>query len=308
MATEIQSKEYRRLARENCYRYGCLYIYSDNYVSLDEHTFPSYQSRESTGAVEKFLTLMQGLGALATGNDTADKRSKPLTGVQWSGDNLDLSISLNGMMYFRDYRDYMVSKKRLRTELLEQGWEINNSSSEKLGVAVTSYRPARFGTDALYADDPVDAAGMAMMTSAMQHVTAQGKVLVGYTSGNKQMYAEGSARIESTVAGATSGIPLIGQVTGIASNLSAGMNAFASNMNSGLVGKWAHAGHPVELLIGGQPVRQSVNGVLTSARFKELAYAVDDTSGGNVYPTQMEVDITVKNMYGSLLTTSKLRE
>jgi hypothetical protein len=33
-------------------------------------------------------------------------------------------------------------------------------------------------------------------------------------------------------------------------------------------------------------------------------YVVDDTSGGNVYPTAMDVSITITNMYGSLYNTS----
>jgi len=31
---------------------------------------------------------------------------------------------------------------------------------------------------------------------------------------------------------------------------------------------------------------------------------VDDTSSGHVYPTEMEVSLTIKNVYGSLLNTS----
>jgi hypothetical protein len=77
-----------------------------------------------------------------------------------------------------------------------------------------------------------------------------------------------------------------------------------SNMNSGVAGKWMTAGHPVELIIEGQVARQSVNGVLTSAKFTEKDYVVDDTSGGNVYPTAMDVSITITNMYGSLYNTS----
>lgn len=303
----IESKEFRRLARQNCYRYGCIYVYSDSYVPLDKHNFPNYSSKEGTGAVEKFLTLIQSLGSQATGNDPADKLSKPLPGVQWSGDSLDVSISLDGEMYFIDYRDYVTCKKQIRTELVSQGWEQVVSRNETLGMSLSSYRPSRHGSNALYNDDPVDAAGMAMMTSAMQHTMDQGKMLVGYISSDAQMYAEGKARSESSMAGRNAGIPVAGNLTGIGANIGAGIEAMGANFNSGVVGKWACAGHPVELLIEGQVMAQSVSGVLTEATFTEKGYVVDDSSNGAVYPTQMHVAISIKNMYGALSTTSSVK-
>lgn len=304
MEQVIESQEFRRLARANCYRYGCLYIYSDRYVSLDEHNFPSYQSREGTGSVEKFLTLIQSLGANAGGNDPKSKLSKPLPGVQWQGDRLELTINLDGVMYFTDYRDYVTVKKNLRSEMLAQGWKQFVSKSETLNMSLASYKPARGGDDALYNDDPMDAAGMAMMTSAMQHTSAQAQITVGYATGNKEMYAEGKARSGATMSGQSAGVPVIGGAIGIGANMQAGLEALGSNMNSGVAGKWMTAGHPVELIIEGQVARQSVNGVLTSAKFTEKGYAADDTSGGNVYPTAMDVSISITNMYGSLYNTS----
>lgn len=305
----IESKEFRRLARQNCYRYGCLYVYADKYISLDKHGFPGYSSREGTGSVEKFLTLVQSLGSQATGNDPQDKLSKPLPGVQWndSGSELSLSITLDGTMYFTDYADYTSCKKQLRKELVAQGWEQVVSRNETLGMSLSSYRPTRHGSDALYNDDPVDAAGMAMMTSAMQHTMDQGKMLAGYVSGNEQMYAEGKARSESSMAGRTAGLPIAGALTGIGSNIAAGVEAMGANFNSGIVGKWMQAGHPVELLIEGQVVAQSVCCVLTEATFTESGYVVDDSSGNVVYPTQLEVNVVIKNMYGSLATTSSVK-
>lgn len=303
----IESKEFRRLARQNCYRYGCIYVYSENYEPLDKHNFPNYSSKEGTGAVEKFLTLIQSLGSQATGNDPADKLSRPLPGVQWSGDNLDVSISLDGEMYFIDYRDYVTCKKQIRTELVSQGWEQVVSRNETLGMSLSSYRPSRHGENALYNDDPVDAAGMAMMTSAMQHTMDQGKMLVGYISSDAQMYAEGKARSESSMAGRNAGIPVAGNLTGIGANIGAGIEAMGANFNSGVVGKWACAGHPVELLIEGEVMAQSVSGVLTEANFTEKGYVVDESSNGAVYPTQMHVNISIKNMYGALSTTSSVK-
>lgn len=304
----IESKEFRRLARENCYRYGCLYIYSERYIDLDKHGFPGYSSREGTGSVEKFLTLIQSLGSQATGNDPADKMSKPLPGVQWEdGSSLSLTFSLDGVMYFTDYRDYITCKKQIRKEIVSQGWEQVTSRNETLGMSLTSYRPTKHGSDALYNDDPVDAAGMAMMTSAMQHTMNEGKMMIGYMTNDAQMYAEGKARSESTVAGRTASIPGLNTLTGIGGNIAAGVEAMGANFNSGIVGKWASAGHPLELLIEGQPVAQSVSCVLTELNLREEGYVVDDSSGGAVYPTQMGVSINVKNMYGALYTASSVK-
>lgn len=302
----IESKEFRYAARANCYRYGCLYVYSDNPISLDDHNFPSYSSKESTGAVEKFLSLIQSLGSQATGNDPADKLSKPLPGVQWNdgGGTLSQSITLDGTMYFLSYNDYVDCKRSLRKEIVSQGWEQVVSRNETLGMSLSTYRPAKHGSDALYNDDPVDAAGMAMMTSAMQHSMDQTKMLVGYISSDAQMYAEGKARSESSMAGKLAGVPVAGAIGGIGANIAAGVEAMGSNFNSGIVGKWRFAGHPVELLIEGGVARASVSAVMSKATFTEQAYVVDDTSGNQVYPTEMKVRIELVNMYGSLFTAS----
>lgn len=309
-SVEIQSVDFRRLARQNCYRYGPFYVYSENYISLDSHNFPSYNNKEGTGAIEKFLNLMQGLGAMAGGNNPAQKLSKPLPGVTWQNDDLSLTISLQGTMYFTEYRDWETSKNDIRSEVLAQGWKQYKNASEKAGISVITYIPNKDGKDALFNDDPADAAGMAMMTSAFQHATNEGKMLIGYASGDKQMYAEAKARNEATLAGKVSGTALgvpglgLGTAAGMASHLGAAIEAAGANMNSGMMTKWATVGHPVQLYISGTPVSQSVNGVLTNLVLTEKSYVVDSTSDGRVYPTEMDVNLTIKNIYGSLLTTS----
>lgn len=297
---DIESREFRRLARRNCYKYGPLYIYSDSYVCLDEHKFPKYGSKESTGNVEKFLSLVQSLGKIAGGNDAAEKLAKPLPGVQWGDDDLSLSLQVEGVMYFTDYNDYRKQKNMLRGELVRQGWEQTVSQNQTLGWSLTTYKPAMGGSDALYNDDPADAAGLAMMASAMQHVSTQVQISYGYLSGDQATYAEGKARQQASMTGQSAGLPSI-----VGPNVMAGIEAMGANMNSGVVGKWAYAGRPLELLVDGQVARQSVNGVLTSASFTEEAYAVDDTSNGYVYPTQMRVSIGITNMYGGLFNTSR---
>ena len=329
MDITIQSKDFRRHARNNCYVYGPFYIYSSDYISLDSHTFPNYTSKDGVGAVEKFLTLVQSLGSNASGNDPTQKLAKPLPGVGWSGDNLSLDISLSGTMYFTDFRDWLLCKSAIRNELVSQGWKQNKSASEKAGISVLTYIPAKDGATALFNDDPVDAAGLAMMTSAMQNATLKTKKLSAniYSQGTKgtregglqglvdmafasdasmdvSSYAEASARLEARQALNQKKHSTLASLGSFGTDLGAGLEAFGANMNSGIVSKWAVTGHPIELRLNDSVVAKSVNGILTSLNLTERAYVVDGDSDGNVYPTEMAVSLNIKNMYGSLLTTS----
>lgn len=297
----VESREFREEARKNGYEYGPLFVYSDRYVSLDEHAFPSYVSKSGTGAVEKFLSLVQSLSLQYHGNDPADKLSKPLPGVNWSDDKLNISLSLGGVMYFTDFNDYKACKRNIRKDLVTQGWEQYVSRNDTLNMSVTTYRPTRHGEDSLYNDDPVDAAGMAMMTSAMQHVNDQVKMIRGASGGDADMYAEGYARYEAmaTSSGTLSSLGFLGD------SLMSGIHAMGANFNSGIVGKWQWAGHPLRLKIGGQVQAQGLNFVMTSLRLTEKAFVVDKSSDGYVYPTAMDVDVGLTNMYGTLFNTSK---
>jgi len=297
----VESREFREEARNNGYEYGTFFVYSDRYLSLDEHSFPSYVSKSGTGAVEKFLSLIQSLSLQYHGNDSADKLSKPLPGVNWSDDKLSISVSLSGVMYFLDYSDYKSRKGKIRSDLIAQGWEQYVSRNETLSMSVTTYRPTLHANNSLYNDDPVDAAGMAMMTSAMQHANDQVKMIRGAASGDAEMYAEGYARYEAmaTDSGNLSSLGYLGH------SLMQGIYAMGANFNSGIVGKWQKAGHPLRLKIGGQVQAQGLNFVMTSLKLTEKAYVVDSTSDGYVYPTAMDVDIGLVNMYGALFNTSK---
>lgn len=298
---KIESQEFRNATRANCYKYGSLYVYSDEYVSLDRHNFPKYSSKDSVGAVEKFISLVQGLKTLASGNDATDKLSKPLPGVQWSGDDLSLTINLTGKMYFTSYSDCVTMKNRIRRQVTDNGWSQFVSRSESTGISIETYKPARNGVNALYNDDPMDAAGLAMMTSAMQHTADQVNMLTGYFGDNAETYAKGYARFEA-MATDRSGLGALG---GFGQDIKAGIQAMGSNMNSGMIAKWLTAGHSVRLLVDGQEQQRSVPLVMTDATFTDQAFVVDKTSGGHVYPTEMYVSITLVNMYGSLATASK---
>lgn len=318
----IESEEFRRAARRNCYRYGCFYVHTDDYTSLDEHSFPNYQMKEGTGSVEKFLSLIQSLGVNASGNDPSQKLAKPLPGVGWNDSDLGLSVSVSGTMYFLDYRDYVSCKNAIHKEFVAQGWKQFKSASQTAGISVLTYIPTKNGSDALFNDDPIDAAGMAMLTSAMQNATLRTQQVVanvktqgkqGGTLGRiigvetePYDYAEVTARLEVRQAMNAKKHPTLSKLGSFGSDIGAAIDAFGANMNSGLVAKWSVAGNPVELIVEDVVVARSVNGVLTSAKLTEQAYVVDDSSGGQLYPTEMRVDLQIKNLYGSLLTASSV--
>lgn len=291
MADQVESLEFRRLARANCYQYGCLYVHTDSPIALDKHEFPRYNTSDNGSAMEKFLSLMQGLGTNASGNDPLAKLPRTLPVVQWSGDSFNVSISLSGTMYFLSYRDYTDTKKKLKSMMVGQGWTVTQNGP------IMSYSPTSQGSGALYADDPVDAAGMAMLTNAMQHTTAEIKVMEGLLSRDVDAYAQGKAKLAGREAAEAEGLAGFG----IAQNMKAGYEAYCANSAAGIIGKWQNAGNPVNLLIDNQVSRSSVNCILTDAAFTESAFIADDN--GNVYPTQMEVNISVVNLYGALLTT-----
>lgn len=302
---EIQSLDFRRAARANCYRYGPLYVTTGDYTTLDSHNFPNYVNKDGTGAVEKFLTLLQSLGSNANGNDPLAKLAKPLPGVGWNSDDLSMSITLQGTMYFTDFRDWVKCKSEIRKEFVAQGWKQNKSASETMGMSIMTYIPSKDGYDALYNDDPVDAAGMAMMTSAMQNVTLQTTKLT--SRNDDEVYADASARLAVRQALNEKRHPTLSKIGSFGADLGSAIDAFGANMNSGMVAKWSIAGHPVELLIDDTVAVKSVNCVLTSAELTESAYVVDGSSGGNVYPTEMDVKLSIKNMFGSLINTSSIK-
>lgn len=286
-----ESLEFRKAARDNCYRYGNFYVYTDRVITLEDYKFPKYHSKSALGAVEKLLTLINSLGANATGNDPSEKLSKPLPGVEWSGDELSVTLTLQGKMYFTSYREYKVYKRNIRKQFLAEGWKQIVFSN------VVTYKPMRDGKDALYNEDPVDAAGMAMLTSSIQHTADQMKMLKGYDDEDPTMYAEGYARYSTMCSNHST-------LGGIGANLQAAVDAFYSNLNSAMVVRWNKAGRPLELLIEGVVQKKGLNYVLQSAQITEDAYVVDDTSGGYVYPTEMSVSLELLNMYGALLVAS----
>lgn len=296
MAESIESLEFRRMARSNCYRYGCLEIYTTQALSLDKHNFPNYSTSQNGSAMEEFLSLIQGMGTAIGSNDPLSKLPRTLPTVKWEGDDMSLTYSLNGDMYFTDLRDYTSTKRSLRSMMLAQGWTINSNGP------VTSYSPTMQGSSTLYTDDPMDAAGRAMMVNSMQHATAELEVLGGYMSGDTEMYASGLARKEARKQAEKAGLAGFGLIE----NLKAGYEAYSANTASGVMHNWQIAGHPLEFIVNGESIRKSVNCILRDAEFTESAFVIDEQ--GNSYPTKMSVSISLYNIYGALLTTMKINK
>lgn len=290
----IESLEFRTHARANCYRYGPLYMYSENMnVCLDEHGFPGYSSSSETGGIEKLLSLVSSRKALSNGVDAAKKLAKPLPGVQWEGDSLEWSLSISGRMYLLSYRDFRDSVKNIKQEILKQGWTVYDSSVA--GLPAQSYIPARSGEDALFNEDPVDAANRAMLTSATNRLVDQVKLLAAGVSGNEALYSDAVARSE--VSGSFDTPGFIGTIKEAA-------KALTANLNAGMAGKWRAAGAPVELLVNGMTIKRGLNAVLTALSLTEGGYVVDASSSNVIYPTYLDVTINVKNMYGKLENSS----
>lgn len=291
----IESLEYRQNARRNCYRYGPLYIHSKSMdTSLAEYAFPQYDKNTDTGSIEKLMSLLSSLRGAVNSVDASEKLAKPLPGAQWGNDSFEWDFDLSGRMYTLSFRDYRSILDSITREVKAQGWKIYTGTVG--GLPAQSYIPNRSASDALYNEDPVDAASRAMLTSATGRLVDQAKIFASRISGDVQMYAEAVARSEAT--GGDGGI------SNVVATVKDAYRAIAANLNAGTAGKWMHAGYPVELLIDGQSYRAAVNAMMTSLSITEGGFVTDSTSGNTVYPTYLDIKLRVKNLYGKLATSS----
>lgn len=291
----IESLEYRQNARRNCYRYGPLYLHSKSMdTSLAEYAFPQYEKNTDTGSIEKLMSLLSSLRGAVNSVDASEKLAKPLPGAQWGNDSFEWDFDLSGRMYTLSYKDYRSILDSITREVKAQGWKIYTGTVG--GLPAQSYIPNRSASDALYNEDPVDAASRAMLTSATGRLVDQAKIFTSRITGDVQMYAEAVARSEATGGD--------GGVSNVVATVKDAYRAIAANLNAGTAGKWMHAGYPVELIIDGQPYRAAVNAIMTSLSVTEGGFVVDFTSGSTVYPTYLDIKLHVKNLYGKLATSS----
>lgn len=295
MSVSVESMEFRKFARANCYKYECLEIYIPDGVVLDDHNFPNYKSSDSNSSLEKFITTANGLANSVTGVDSSQKLARPMPTVKWDGDEVNLQKTLSGTMYFLDYDDYKETKKKLRNLIVNAGWKTDSVTIADVPFA--TYEPKNNGQQALYGEDPVDAAGRGMLVRAMQHTEAEANIALGYMIKQPNLVAKGVAKknafakFENTPIG---GFGFIG-------NIKAGLVAMGANTGGGLYGKWLATGSVIEQRINGKPVRKSINFIMQSANFKESAFIFDGT---NLYPTQMSVDLSLYNAYGAMISSS----
>ena len=291
----IESLEYRQNARRNCYRYGPLYLHSKAMdTALAEYAFPQYEKNTDTGSIEKLMSLLSSLRGAVNSVDASEKLAKPLPGAQWGNDSFEWDFDLSGRMYTLSYKDYRSILDSITREVKAQGWKIYTGTVG--GLPAQSYIPNRSASDALYNEDPVDAASRAMLTSATGRLVDQAKIFASRITGDVQMYAEAVARNEAT--GGDGGI------SNVVATVKDAYRAIAANLNAGTAGKWMHAGYPVELIIDGQSYRAAVNAMMTSLSVTEGGFVVDSTSGSTVYPTYLDIKLHVKNLYGKLATSS----
>lgn len=281
MAGDIESREFREHARRNGFQYGSLFIYKKMDMALLDFGMPEYRSKADTGAIESFVGLLQNISE-ALDNDPKAKMAKNLPGVDTPPGNFSKTLSVSGPMYFKDYKDCRDTMRAVNLMVHKYGWQTIHSS-----VAVTyKPNPAASGSGDLYGEDPVTAASRAMMLSSMSHVATAAKVLAG--TGSDSEYAHNIAKLETQ---------------GLGNTFTQAKEAFLTNTGAVICGKWQHAGYPVKAVVEGSEVVSSVNLVPTSLTITPAAY-VRDSSTAELYPTRIDVSLTLQNPYGLLFPTN----
>lgn len=289
MAEDIESYEFRDHARRNGYRYGKhIFIYKDFSTALVKYGMPKYDLRDSVGAIESFAGLLQNVNN-ALENDPNTKFAKNLPGVNTPKADFNLSIDLSGPMYLKGYKDYESVYNGLDAMAHTYGWE-----TQRMDNLSVTYRPRSLeGVEGdLYSEDPTTAASRAMMTSSLKHGMDAMKVLHGALGGGTEAdYAKNIVALEND---------------GIMQTLKAAKTAFDANTGAALAGKWANAGMPLEAVREDVVVDASVNLVPMSLTVVPHAFVLDGEkeSQNRLYPTRLEISVTLANPYGKLFRTN----
>ena len=280
MAEDVESREFRNHARRNGYQYGDIFIYKSFDVGIYEYGMPHYKLKGNVGAIEAFAGLLQNVSN-GLENDPSVKHGKNLPGVDTPDAEFNRELSLSGPMYLLDYSDYKDTFRKIDAFAHRYGWE---TQKNKISVV---YRPNSEGVGSdLYCEDPVTAAARTMMTSAMKHQVDAVAVLTG--RGNDETYAKNIVALERD---------------GVQQTFGGAYDAFIANTGAAIAGKWKNAGAPLTAVREGVSTASSVNLVPTSITLTPRAYVVDDTSGGQIYPTCFEISLQLANPYGKLIVT-----
>lgn len=288
MAEDVESLEYRRQARANGYKYGPIFIYKRMDMALQEYGMPHYSLRTSVGAIEAFAGLLQNIGD-AVKEDATNKMGQNLPGVNTPSADFGLDLSISGPMYMLGYDDFINTQRAIDRMAHRYGWETHVG-----GIAVT-YRPNTSGASSdLYSEDPITAASRAMMLSAYKHLETSALVLKQRGgSGSDETYAKNIVALEGC---------------GIGTTMKSARDAFTANTGRAVAAKWYNAGYAVEAYRANVRTAASVNVVPSHLTVTPQAYVVDDTSQGVIYPTRLDISISLANPYGKLIATTTDKE
>lgn len=292
MADDVESKKFREHARRNGFAYGIrgkdkqplLFIYKAMDTAVIEYSMPEYHSKGSVGAIEAFAGLLQNISE-AMDSDPKAKMAKNLPGIDTPDGDFALTISLSGPMYLLDYKDCTAVMAALDQMAHQYGWETTRT---QFAVTYKPNREAAPGGD-LYCEDPVTAASRTMMVASMAHMRDAALVLT--EAGDDSEYAKNIARLEKE---------------GLGNTFGQAKEAFLGNTGATVVGQWRNAGYPVHATIEGRSVASSVNVVPSSLTVVPRAY-VRDSASSEIYPTRLDISVTLQNPYGKLFRTNTER-
>lgn len=298
---QIESLEFRTKARKNGYEYGPFFLYKETLDTiLDSHVFPNFVLSDEGSSIEKLMSLQVNMLQNLDKVDSNQKLPRNIPGVRWENDNLVWTLDLSGEMYITDYADYNKTTHAIREAIVAQGWKINIGTD----MGTLTYNPNLNDSDSLYNEDPVDAAGRAMIMSSASRLNDQMVMLGARIRSDTRTYAKYAVRNALSGSGPKDATSGFGNFFGPISTIEAGGKAFSANTNASMALKWNSVGYPICLKIEGQIQITGLYAIMTSLSLVPRAYVVDDTSGGRLYPTRLDIRLGIKNLYGHLYTTS----
>lgn len=281
MPDAIESKSFRAAARKNCVSYLGIPIYVSRMPELVKMALPSFRAQSPDGAVSQlFATLVN----MSTQIEQIRKNlrmtdSKPVPGVSY-GEIEAMSMSLDGVVYFENARQYNTFTGRISAIGREYGWE--EAVSKEMGTAV--YHPAK---NSFTNSDPVQAAVKGMVLGTVSDMmdadtlfNADGEIKAGSDAETK--YFEARDRYKGGSIFNTAAVQ------------------YYANTATTVQTAWYGMGDEMipTLLIDGKPHgAANIAYMPTSLTVTPGAFVVD---ASGYYPTQCTVAIQMSNPLGGL--------
>jgi len=281
MPDAIESKSFRAAARKNCVSYLGLPIYVTSIPELVKMALPSFKAQSPDGAVSQLFATLVNMSTQIEQirQNLRMTDSKPVPGVSY-GEIEGMSMSLNGVVYFENARQYNEFVSRISTIGKEYGWE--EIVSKKLSTAV--YHPAK---NSFSNADPVQAAvkGMVLgtvsdMMDASTLLGASDKIKKG--SEAETRYFEARDRYKGGSIFNTAAIQ------------------YYANTPTAVQNAWSGMGDEMTptILIDGEPQgKANIAYMPTSLSVTPGAFVVD---ASGYYPTKCSVAIQMSNPLGGL--------